>query len=157
VGDGPLARRVHEASERFSGVVWLGRKSLEETYHLMGRAALVVFPTRVFETFGRVVVEAFAKGTPVVASRIGTLKELIEEGRNGLLFEPGDPKDLIRQVEWLLERPDVLSRMHLEARKTYEEQYTAEQNYRMLMDIYRDVITSGVGANAPVAAANEAS
>ncbi len=153
VGDGPLARRVQEASERCPGIMWLGRRPLRETYVLMGEATLVVVPSIVYETFGRVAVEAFARGTPVVASRIGALKEIVEEERNGLLVEPGNPDDLVRKVVWLLERPDILTRMRGEARKTYEERYTAERNYRMLMDIYRSVLSSGAKTNAQ--AANE--
>lgn len=142
VGDGPLSRQVREVSERLAGVVWLGRKTLQETYDLMGKASLVVFPSRWYETFGRVAIEAFAKGTPVVASRMGTLTEIVQEGQNGLLFEPGNPIDLVQKVEWLLEHPEELVRMRVEARKTYEKKYTADQNYRMLMEIYEELITS---------------
>jgi glycosyltransferase involved in cell wall biosynthesis len=62
VGDGPLAPEVQEAQKRIPGVEWLGRKAPEEVYALMGEASFLVFPSEWYETFGRVAIEAFAKG-----------------------------------------------------------------------------------------------
>jgi glycosyltransferase involved in cell wall biosynthesis len=83
------------------------------------------------------IAEAFACGLPVLASRLGAMAELIEEGRTGLLFEPGNPDDLAEKVEWALTHPEEIKRMGKEARKEFEEKYTAEKNYKMLMEIYQ--------------------
>lgn len=143
VGDGPLAGEVREAARRLPGVEWLGRKSPEEVYALMGEAAFLVFPSEWYETFGRVAIEAFAKGTPVVASRIGAVGEVTEDGRTGLHFRPGDPEDLAAKVEWLLAHPTELARMRREARAEYEAKYTAERNYQLLMEIYGQALEAG--------------
>ncbi|WP_121444056.1 glycosyltransferase family 4 protein [Brockia lithotrophica] len=140
VGDGPLAPRVQEAQDRIPGVEWLGRKTPEEVYTLMGEAAFLVLPSEWYETFGRVAIEAFAKGTPVLASDIGAVGEIISHGRTGLKFRPGDPEDLAAKVEWLLSHPRELERMRREARAEYEAKYTAEKNYEQLMAIYREVL-----------------
>lgn len=140
VGDGPLATRVAEAARELAGVEWLGRRPVREVYGLMGEAAVVLFPSEWYETFGRVAIEAFAKGTPVVASDIGAIAELVEHGRTGLLFHPGDPDDLAAKVEWLVSHPRELARMRQEARAEYERKYTAERNYQMLMEIYEMAI-----------------
>lgn len=140
VGDGPLAPEVQEAQKRIPGVEWLGRKAPEEVYALMGEAAFLVFPSEWYETFGRVAIEAFAKGTPVLAAHIGAVGEVTEDGRTGLHFRPGDPEDLAAKVEWLLARPTELARMRKEARAEYEAKYTAERNYELLMAIYRGVL-----------------
>jgi glycosyltransferase involved in cell wall biosynthesis len=137
VGDGPLAPQTAEAARRFPGVEWLGPRPLDEVYKLMGEAAFLVFPSEVYETFGRVAIEAFARGTPVVASKIGAIAELVEQGRTGLHFHPGDPKDLAAQVTWVLSHPAELERMREQARVEYEARYTAERNYQLLMEIYR--------------------
>lgn len=139
VGDGPLAPEVQEAQKRIPGVEWLGRKAPEEVYPLMGEAAFLVFASEWYETFGRVAIEAFAKGTPVLAAHIGAVGEVTEDGRTGLHFRPGDPEDLAAKVEWLLARPTELARMRKEARGEYEAKYTAERNYELLMAIYRGV------------------
>ena len=140
VGDGPLAPEVQEAQKRIPGMEWLGRKAPEEVYALMGEAAFLVFPSECYETFGRVAIEAFAKGTPVLAAHIGAVGEVTEDGRTGLHFRPGDPEDLAAKVEWLLAHPNELARMRKEARAEYEAKYTAEENYRQLMAIYQTVL-----------------
>ena len=136
VGDGPLAEEVRRAAARLPGVEWLGRKGQEEVYALMGDAAFLVFPSEWYETFGRVAIEAFAKGTPVLAADIGAVAEVTDHGRTGLLFRPGDPEDLAEKVEWAWTHPNDLREMGREARREYEQKYTAEKNYEILMDIY---------------------
>lgn len=142
VGDGPLAGEVRAAARRIQGVQCLGSKSPEEVYALMGEAAFLVFPSEWYETFGRVAIEAFAKGTPVIAASIGAVGEVTLDGRTGLHFRPGDPQDLAAKVEWLLSHPQELARMRREARAEYEAKYTAERNYQMLMEIYEGVLAS---------------
>lgn len=137
VGDGPLAPETAEAARRVPGVKWLGRRSLEEVYKLMGGAAFLVFPSEWYETFGRVAIEAFARGTPVVASKIGAIAELVDHGRTGLHFRAGDPKDLVAQVQWILRHPDELACMRNEARAEFETKYTAGHNYQSLIEIYQ--------------------
>lgn len=140
VGDGPLKEQVIQATTRIPEIEWLGWKSNEEVYELMGAATMLIFPSEWYETFGRVVVEAFAKGTPVLAADIGGIAELVASGRTGLRFRPGDPEDLARQVEWCLNHPTKLAQMRCNARTEFETKYTAEQNYQMLISIYRESI-----------------
>jgi len=139
VGDGPLASRVAEATRRMPKVEWLGRQPPEEILKIMGEAVLVVVPSKIYETFGRVVIEAFAKGTPVVGTKLGAIAELVEHGRTGVHFRPGDPKDLAAQVRWALAHPAELERMRVEARGEFEARYTAERNYQTLKEIYETV------------------
>lgn len=143
VGDGPLAEEVRRAAERMPGVEWLGRKAPDEVYALMGEAAFLVFPSEWYEGFPRVIAEAFAKGLPVLATALGAQGTIIEDGRTGLLFRPGDPEDLAAQVAWLWEHPKELARMRQEARREYEEKYTAERNYQLLMEIYGQALEAG--------------
>lgn len=145
VGDGPLAPEMARAVAGATGIEWLGRQSPEEVYALMGEASFLVVPSECYETFGRVVVEAFAKGTPVLVSDIGSLAELVEDGRTGLRFRPGDPDDLAAKVEWMLGHPDRVATMRREARAEYEAKYTAEENYRRLMAIYELAIGTARG------------
>jgi glycosyltransferase involved in cell wall biosynthesis len=137
VGEGSLAERVRAACARDGRIEWLGRRSPEEVLEVVGEAACLVMPSLWYETFGRTVIEAFARGTPVVASRIGALAELVEEGRTGLLFEPGDPADLASKVERLLADP---TRLRPAARQEYERKYTARTNYEMLLAIYEEAL-----------------
>ena len=137
VGDGPLAAEVAQATKKLSNVEWLGRRPMVEVHDLMGEATCLVFPSKWYETFGRVAIEAFAKGTPVIASNIGALTELVEAGRTGLHFQPGNAADLVRVVLSLLENSVILSNMRQTAREEFEMKYTAKQNYAQLAEIYR--------------------
>ena len=137
VGDGPLAPEVINATNTMPNVEWLGRKPMKEVYQLMGDAMMLIFPSKWYETFGRVAVEAFAKGTPVIAANIGAIAELVEDQRTGLHFSPGNSKDLADKVEWFLTHPTERQTMRQEARQAFLAKYTAEQNYQMLQSIYQ--------------------
>jgi glycosyltransferase involved in cell wall biosynthesis len=95
----------------------------------MKKARLLVSPSASYETFGLVVVEAFACGVPVVASRLGAMAEIVEDRRTGLLFTPGDPDDLAAKLRWAIDHPEAMDRMGKSARRLYEEKYTPERNY----------------------------
>ncbi|EAW35499.1 glycosyltransferase [Lyngbya sp. PCC 8106] len=136
VGDGPLSGLVVEATQRMPNVEWLGRRPMAEVYDMMGEAMFLVFPSKWYETFGRVAIEAFAKGTPVIASNLGAIAELVDNGRTGLHFRPSDPLDLATQVEKALSYPQELMQMRHAARAEFEAKYTAEKNYHQLLEIY---------------------
>ncbi len=154
VGDGPLADHVEATAAGELGVECLGRRPLPEVYELMRDARLLVFPSEWYEPFGRVAIEAFACGTPVIASAMGGMAELIDDGRTGHLFRPGDADDLARVVERALGRPEELARMRRQARAEFEAKYTPGRNYRQLMTIYRQALaqTTPDGARAPYGA-----
>ena len=137
VGDGLLRRDVERfvAREGLSVDV-LGRRPREEVFRLMRQARALVFPSEWYEGFPVTIVEAFACGLPVLASRLGAMAEIVEDGRTGLLCNPGDPEDLAAKVEWAWSHPQAMTEMGREARREYEEKYTAERNYELLMQIY---------------------
>lgn len=137
VGDGPLAEQVIVATKKIDGVEWLGRQPMTEVYRLMGEAKILIFPSKWYETFGRVALEAFAKGTPVIAANIGAIAELVEHGRTGWHFKAGDAQDLACQVEFALAHPQALQQMRREVRFEFDSKYTAKQNYQQLMNIYQ--------------------
>jgi glycosyltransferase involved in cell wall biosynthesis len=82
------------------------------------------------------IVEAFACGAPVVCSRLGGMAVLVEDHRTGLLFTPGDADDLGEKVEWAVTHPAEIGELGREARREFEQKYTAERNYSHLMEIY---------------------
>lgn len=136
LGDGPLANRMSDTSRKTRGIEWLGQRSREQVLDLMARAQFLVFPTLCYENFPLVVAEAFAVGLPVIASDLGSVSSLVDHGRTGLLFRPGDPRDLANKVQWALTHPAELENMRREARLEFESRYTAAKNYQQLMEIY---------------------
>lgn len=139
VGDGPLEDQVIRTAEEGSRVEWLGYRPRAEVHALLKDAGLVVLPS-LTEGAPLSVLEAMAAGTPVVAADIGAIAEIVEHGRTGLRFRPGDQEHLAAQVEWLLLRPREQARMRREVRSEFEAKYTAERNYEMLLEIYESVL-----------------
>ena len=105
------------------------------------KARLLVCPTELYETFCRVIIEAYACGVPVLASRTGAVVELVREGETGSLFTPGDPDDLAEKVELLFCDPAEMERMGMAAREECLSKFTSEKN-KQLMDIYKKVLES---------------
>ena len=137
VGDGPLADDVKAAAARDAAIEWLGRRGVDEVMQLIGDAAVLIMPSNCYETFGRVAIEAFAKGTPVIASNHGAPADVVDEGRTGLRFTPGDGADLATKVRQLLADDAARLRMRSEVRREYESKYTGAANYEMLVSIYQ--------------------
>jgi glycosyltransferase involved in cell wall biosynthesis len=101
---------------------------------LMRQAGFLIFHSECYETFGRVIMEAFASGTPVLASAVGGHAEMITEHENGLLFRVGNADDLAVKIGDMGRAP--LAQMRRCARRTFEANYTAEPNYARLMEVY---------------------
>lgn len=135
-GDGPLAPEVRQVAQSNPGIEWLGHCSPDDVLDLMGEAQMVIVPSVCYETFGLTVAEAYSRGTPVIASRIGGLAEIVEDGRTGRLVEPGDARELAQSVLALAAQPDQLAAMGRQARIAFETKYTAEANHQRLLEIY---------------------
>jgi glycosyltransferase involved in cell wall biosynthesis len=140
VGDGPLADVVRAASAEHDHITWLGSRSPVETQQIMGNATMLVFPSIWYEGLPKTIVEAFSRGTPVVASRLGVMEELIDHDRTGVLFEPGNSAALTDAVSKLARDSVRLAKMRTQARKEFELHYTADRNYQSLMNIYADAL-----------------
>ena len=154
IGDGPL--KDFAAAGSGGSITYLGRQSALEVRAAMRKAAFLVMPSESYETFGMVSVEAFANGLPVIASRLGAMAEIVEDGRTGLLFTPGDAADLAAKVTAAAAQPDLLRTLGQEARTCYEARYTPAVNLRALMAIYDGVLQERHGhkpAHDPVATA----
>ncbi len=136
VGDGPLANEVASVAKRIPSVEWLGHRPVSDVMSMMGEANLVLLPSECYENFPRVVVEAYARGTPAFASRIGALAELVDHESTGVLFPPHDPRRLADSVLSAWSRPELLRRLGDAARRTFERKYTGARNYEMVLQVY---------------------
>ena len=137
LGDGPLRGEI-EAQVRAQGInaEFLGGVNRDKVLSIVSGACLQVVPSEWYEGFPMVILEAYACGTPVVASRIGSLAEIVLDGETGMHFEAGDPLDLAQRVNYLAERPELARRMGMKAREIFLVKYTAEKNFELLMGIY---------------------
>jgi glycosyltransferase involved in cell wall biosynthesis len=140
VGDGTLSAQVAAAAQDINGIEWLGQLPKEQVLALMKQATVLIFPSIWYEAFPLVIVEAYATGLPVIASKLGSMETLIKPQYTGLHFEPGNAEDLAVQVRWLLSHQQQYRQMRQQAYSTFKAHYTGQHNYEMLMDIYQSVI-----------------
>jgi glycosyltransferase involved in cell wall biosynthesis len=142
VGDGPRRAELQKRAveHKLTSVELLGQLHRERTRDLIRNARFLVLPSLWYEGFPMVLAESFACGVPVIGSRLGAMEELIDDGQIGLHFGPGDPADLARKIAWAWSNPAEMAVMGHRARRKYEHNYGTESNYRLLMNIYCQVI-----------------
>jgi len=142
VGDGDLRGELEQLAATAPEVPirFLGQLGGVAAQAEIARARLLVLPSACFETFGMVILEAFALGTPAAVSKIGPLPSIVRQGENGVVFAPGDAQSLLGVVRTAWETADELERLAVGARRSFEALYTEEANYRMLMAIYAQAI-----------------
>ena len=137
LGDGPMRRELEvRAQDAKLSVQFLGFRPRDEVLDIVGRATFEIVPSECYEGFPMVALEAYACGTPIVASRLGSLDEIVVEGRSGIKFEAGNAADLARKINELLADRQMLRTMREKTRALFDEKYTADANYSRLMDIY---------------------
>jgi glycosyltransferase involved in cell wall biosynthesis len=148
VGEGPASVEVQRACHEIAGVEWFGFQPRPRVLSLMKQAQFILIPSVCYENFPAVAVEAYATGTPVVASNIGSLPSIVDEGRTGLLFRPGDVEDLRAKALALASDPNRLAAMRRQARTEFETRYSPSASYPPLAEAYRRAIQA-VKTGAP--------
>jgi len=136
-GTGPLMPPDASAT---GSVQWLGHQPRENVLALMRGAALVVVPSECYETSPLAIIEAFAIGAPVIASRLGAMAEMVTEGDTGRLFTAGDAADLARTLDSALRSPALMAQIAARARRHFDRSYTADTHYSGLIRIYHGAI-----------------
>jgi glycosyltransferase involved in cell wall biosynthesis len=138
VGDGE--ERIFLAS--IDHIELLGALSQAEVRQLMKSCLALVLPSICYENMPMTLVEAYSCGLPVIASRLGALCHLVEDGVTGLLFNAGDANDLAEKMSWAKAHPEEMAVMGGNARAKYLKEYTPENNYEILMNIYDKALLS---------------
>ena len=144
-GDGPELASLRAKAP--GNVTFLGAVSRSEVLAEMARARALVVPSLWYEGFPMVVVEAFATGTPVIASELGGLAEIVQDQVNGALFPPGNVNLLTRKLSEILDDRLFARRCGDSARKLFLELYGPSENLRQLEAIYRRAKATSVRAS----------
>jgi glycosyltransferase involved in cell wall biosynthesis len=144
MGDGPAlgSLETQVAAARMDHVSFIERQSRDAVIAAMKGARFVIFPSQLYENMPLTILEAFACGVPVVASRLGAMQEMVEEEVTGAFFNPNDADDLARVVgkTWSLGKD--LQVWGKQARREFERHYSAPANYRALKRIYAEAIAN---------------
>lgn len=143
IGDGSEKSNLQSFVDEMSlqNVQFLGYLPPSQITSIMQSATAIVVPSQWYETFGRVVVEAFACGKPVIASDLGALSELITSEYNGFLVPSDRINEWTEKLYWCGTNPEAMQIMGNNAYKTYQESYTRSANYHQLMKIYDSVLS----------------
>lgn len=142
VGEGPTRERIQALAEDLgiaSHIVFEG--SLASPFDKIGPNDVLALPS-VSEGLPISILEALGRSIPVVASHVGGIPEIIEDGIGGLLFEPGDPKSLIGALMRALTDEDFRKRASIEGRRTVVEDFSSRLMGRRLLEIYREVLAA---------------
>ena len=134
IGEGPLESAISGCDK----LERLGQVAHNTVLREIASARALVFPSIWHETFGRSIVEAFATGTPVIATNLAPMNQLVTDDQTGLLFERGDPASLAGCVRRIQRDEQLYQRLRTGARTEFETKYTATQNLETLLSIYRD-------------------
>lgn len=140
-GTGPMVEELKAAvAELGPQVQYLGQMPLDQLMQVIRGARFLVFPSELYENFPLTLAESYACGVPVIASELGAMKEIVKHESTGLLFRAGDASDLAAKVGYAWASRELMRQLGRQARKEYENKYTAELNYRMLRSIYDEVL-----------------
>jgi glycosyltransferase involved in cell wall biosynthesis len=146
-GGGPLLDEVTAWAAERPSVELAGHLSKEQCFELIARSRAVLLPSEWEETFGLVVVEAMAVGVPLLAAGHGSFPDLISEGVDGALFDPGQPDEMGKLLLDVDTSPERYAEYGRRARETYEDKHDPRRNIEQLLDIYRFAIGQSVSAH----------
>ncbi|MBI2095482.1 MAG: lipopolysaccharide heptosyltransferase II [Candidatus Omnitrophica bacterium] len=144
IGDAPKPQYKEEllALTRglgLSGIVeFLGTRY--DIPELLSRMDILVVPSVGEEAFGRVVIEAGACGVPVVGTRVGGIVDIIEDGRDGLLVGPGDPRQLAEAVLRLLKEPELARSLAGSLRRRVEREFSLDLMFEKTLRVYQEAV-----------------
>ena len=136
-GDGPLLNKIKKNSRNIQFHGNCSRDLISDEIH---KSKFLIFPSEWFECMPMTILESFRAGTLVLASNIGSIPNIIKDGYNGILFNPNDASDIKEKVNWVLNNPQKCDEISINAMNDFNNKYSEEVNYKMLMKIYNGMI-----------------
>ncbi|MBI2014857.1 MAG: glycogen synthase [Candidatus Rokubacteria bacterium] len=135
-----IEERLRRALPAHPNVIWIGEMvPVETVVELYSHAAVFACPS-VYEPFGLINLEAMACETPVVASAVGGIVEVVEDGKTGLLVPPGRPDELAAALRRVLENAELGRRLGIAGRRRVEERFSWASVAERTEALYRDAI-----------------
>jgi glycosyltransferase involved in cell wall biosynthesis len=144
-GNGRLDEKAREFVNQhgMDNIEFVERLEERELSDLISNARFLIMPSEgYYETFGMVIIEAYVRGVPVVASNIGVTSELVSDQQTGLLFEAGNAHDLADKARWMWNHPAEADIMGNKGLITYQERFTQDQCHQTLIEVYERLINS---------------
>jgi len=143
-GDGPQKRELQKLthSVNLRNVEFVGHVEGEELNQLIASARFTVLPSRAYETLGKSILESYAWARPVIATDLGSRRELIRDRETGLLYPSGNVEELRKQILYLAQRPQLTAEMGAAGRQLVQSHHSPEAHYESLMRLYEQMCSA---------------
>jgi glycosyltransferase involved in cell wall biosynthesis len=144
-GDGPERARLEALARdlNLSQVLFAGTVHGEKLQRLIAASRFSLFPSHAYETLGKSILESYAWGRPVIASDLGSRRELVQHGVTGLLYSDGDRQQLAHSIGFLFDRPDLIQKMGTAARSRVRANHDPDRHMEKLLELYDKLTTAG--------------
>ncbi|MFH1931757.1 MAG: glycosyltransferase family 4 protein [Pseudomonadota bacterium] len=137
-GNGPIRGQLEKITTK--NITFVGHLEQHELVEFYCNSRFLVVPSICYEAFGLVLLEAMSHSKAVIASRIGGIQEIVDDGITGLLFEAGNVEDLVKKMRLLWANPNLCEQMGQEGRRKMISEYTEEAYYNRLLRGYEQAI-----------------
>ena len=150
-GEGPERERLESLAcdLKLANVLFAGMVEGTKLEQLIAGCCFSVFPSHAYETLGKSILESYAWGRPVVASDLGSRREMVEQGVTGFLYPAGDLEQLAEAIEFLFNRANLTARMGVESRRRLHTRHDPDRHLDALLEIYSRLATRNRQATAP--------
>jgi glycosyltransferase involved in cell wall biosynthesis len=140
-GDGPQRQQLEQLTARLNltNVEFLGHLSSGQLQQKIASSRFTVLPSHAYETLGKSILESYAHSRPVIASDLGSRRELVEEGVTGLLYRVGDIDQLAGAISFLDQRPALSAQLGAAGLDFVRAHHTPESHYRALIQLYQEM------------------
>jgi glycosyltransferase involved in cell wall biosynthesis len=141
-GDGPQREELERLTRTLTleNVQFIGHVGREELDRMIAAAQFTVLPSRAYETLGKSILESYAWARPVVASDLGSRRELVRERETGLLFKAGNVEQLAGAISHLAQRPELAAEMGSAGRRLVQTYHSPQNHYEALITVYERLI-----------------
>lgn len=138
VGKGPLENKINKyiKDNGINNIELLGFKQKNEVIRLINNSKALIIPSQWYEGFPMTLVEGLSLGIPIIASDIGNLATIVDDGENGLLFKYDDKDSLIDKVKNIEANSKLLEKLSNGAIDSFNNKYNSVKNYELLIEIY---------------------
>jgi|HubBroStandDraft_2_1064218.scaffolds.fasta_scaffold02501_7 glycosyltransferase involved in cell wall biosynthesis len=137
-GDGPERHRLEQlaAGLGLANVEFAGQIRGAELERAIAGSRFTVLPSHAYETLGKTILESYAEGRAVVATDLGSRRELVQAGKTGILYKTGNVEELVSAIQFLSSQPELADKMGQEGREQVRQKYTPEAHYQSLIGLY---------------------
>jgi glycosyltransferase involved in cell wall biosynthesis len=142
-GDGPERSRLEQMTAELGlgNVEFSGHIKGEELENAIADSSFTVLPSHAYETLGKTILESYAQARAVVASDLGSRRELVDEGETGVLYRTGDVEQLVSAIKFLSDRPALAEKMGRAGREQVCSANSPEAHYDALLKLYEGLLS----------------